>query len=74
MMNVQLNGQQDTRFTMSLRELEVALEAALSFAKSMSQASGMDSKDYFRAWRTVEEVKAEIAARCGQSSGVQQFC
>jgi hypothetical protein len=72
MMNLHLNNHQDTRFTMSLPELEVALEAALSFAKSMRQASGIDSKDYFRAWRTVEEVKAEIAARCAQSSSFRQ--
>jgi hypothetical protein len=49
-----------THFTMSMAELEAALEAALY----LSRTSGTESKEYRRARRIAEEVQAEISMRC----------
>jgi hypothetical protein len=62
-MHIALNHQNTSQFTMSLAELEAALEAALHLSKSIYQRNGMDSKDYLRARRMVDEVTAEILAR-----------
>jgi hypothetical protein len=62
--NLYLNYSTMPNFTMSLPELEIALEAALNLSRSVCQKNGMGSKDYLRVWRMVEEMQAEIAARC----------
>jgi hypothetical protein len=59
-------GQSMTHFTMSMPELEAALEAAMNLSRTIRQSSGTESKDYLRAWRVVEEVQAEILMRCSQ--------
>jgi hypothetical protein len=53
-----------THFTMSMPELEAALDAALHLSRSIYQAGGTDSREYQRAKRIAEEVQAEIAMRC----------
>ncbi|MBE9028508.1 hypothetical protein IQ266_01895 [filamentous cyanobacterium LEGE 11480] len=63
-MNIHLNHQETSNFTMSLSELEAALDAALNLCKAICQRKGMESKEYLRAWRMAEEVKAEIMSRC----------
>jgi hypothetical protein len=52
-----------THFTMSMPELEAALAAALNLSQMTRHGGGMESKDYLRAWRIVEEIQAEIAMR-----------